>query len=235
MKLLRPVLLITILIVLFIGMNSCSDEKSWVAKIDGKTITIEDFNVRFEYYLKSKYFQQPDRIPIARNSMEERKTALRDMIHERLILEEAKKIKIHEKDEIKDMIKLYTQQIILNAYIEQNLAGSINVDEKAIDEYYKANRNKFRHISDPEQVKRLIKRELSMRQYEEKLKEIIDKLKNKYRIVENENLIRPIVGTNVLQGRGDEDTGAGAPVPATPKRPKVKVKPLEPKKELPGK
>ncbi len=233
MKLLRFVLLITMLIVLFIGMNSCSDEKSWVAKIDGKTITIEDFNVRFEYYLKSKYFQQPDMIPMARNNMEERKTALRDMIHERLILEEAKKIKIHEKDEIKDMIKLYTQQIILNAYIEQNLAGSINVDEKAIDEYHKKFRNKFRHISDPDQVKRLIERELKMQQYEVKLKEIIDKLKNKYRIVENENVIRPIIGTNVLQGQGDE--GAGMPVPATPKIPGVKVKPPEPKKEQPGK
>ena len=64
--------------------NKVSDNEkgSWVAKIEGEPISLKDFNVRFEYYLKSKYFKQPDMIQEARNSMEERNTALKDIIQE---------------------------------------------------------------------------------------------------------------------------------------------------------
>ena len=188
--------------------------KTWVAKIEGEVITLDDFNVRFEYYLKSKYMQQPDMIPRARNSMEERKLAMRDMINERLILQEARKLKVHEKDEVKDMIRLYQQQIVLNSYIEQNLAGDIKVAEADIDAYYGKNRKKFRGM-DPDKVRFLIRRELSMKQYEIKLKEILDTLKNKYRIKENESAIRPIMGElNIPQ---PQVGGTGMPVP----RPKL--------------
>lgn len=237
-------LLLNIMLFLLIGIYSCSKKKVWVAKIEKEMVTIDDFNVRFEYYLKSKYFQQPELIPIARNSMEERKSALKDMINERVILIEAKKLKFDKKQEIKDLIKLYTQQIVLNAYIEQKLAGSIKVADKDIDEYYNKNRAKFRDM-DPDRVRFLINRELSMQLYEVKLREILEKLRDKYVIEENENAIRPIVGnmapmmneTNIKPGQKDKNgaqiipqaqipqTGAVVPKQETPQpasKPEVK-------------
>ena len=209
-------------------MNNCNKKSNYVAMIEDEPITLEEYNVRLEYYLKSKYIERPDLIHKARNNMEERKAALRDIINERIILKEAKKLKVHEKQEVKDMMKLYTQQIILNNYLEELLAGEIKVSEEDIDEFYSKNRGKFIGM-DPDKIRFLINRELSLRQYEIKLKEILDKLKQKYRIEENESAIRPIVSeTNILQGQ--EDMGDRRPIPQ-PQLPEAKIK--SPKKELP--
>lgn len=233
MRIWKSLLAMSALFFFLIGMVNCSKKKAWVAKIEGETITIDDFNVRFEYYLKSKYTQQPELIPRARNSMEERKAALKDMINEKLILKEAKKMKIHEKDEVKDLIKLYTHQIVLNAYIEQHLAGDIKVGEEEVSAYYNENKAEFRNV-DPDFAQRKIRYILMMKKYDMKIMEILDSLKNKYRIEENESAIRPIISeTNILQEQGD--IGKGLPMPQIPGAAiKIPVK-KEPAKEEPKK
>ncbi len=228
MKIWRSLLAMSMLFFLLIGMVNCSKKKGWVAKIEGDTITLDDFNVRFEYYLKSKYVQQPELIPRARNSMEERKAALKDMINEKLILKEAKKMKTHEKEEVKDLIKLYTQQIILNAYIEENLAGDIQVAEEEIDAHYDENKAEFRNM-DPDFARRRIKTLLMMKKYDAKIMEILDSLKNKYRIEENESAIRPIISeTNILPEQSGLDSGI--PMPQIPEA-KIKTPDKEQPKE----
>lgn len=186
----KNIILILILfsITLFI---SCSNSNNWVAKVDGDKITVNDFNVRFDYYLKSKYFQNPELIPQARNNMEERKAALKDMINERLILLEAKKLKIDKSPEVQNLIRLYNQQIILNNYIEKYLASDLNVSDEEMMAFYNQHKADFRNV-DPDMAKRKIKYQLMMVKYDKKITEVIDKLKDKYRIEESENGIRPI-------------------------------------------
>ncbi|MBU1077545.1 MAG: SurA N-terminal domain-containing protein [Spirochaetes bacterium] len=217
MKMLKNVFIFTLVLVLFIGVYSCSNNKNWVAKIEGEKISLEEFNTRFEYYLKSKYMQaqRPDLIPQARNSMEERKAALKDMINERLILKEARKLKLHKREEVQSLMKLYTQQIILNAYIEEYLAGDIQVEEEEIMEFYNKNRNDFRNM-DPDMAKRRIKYQLMMQKYDRKIMEVLAQLKNKYRIDENESAIRPIVSEkSVMDGTG-QMPGKGMNMPQMP-------------------
>lgn len=239
MKMFRNVVVICIGMIFIFGVSSCSSKKDWVAKIEGEKITVEDFNIRFEYYLKSKYMQiqRPDLIPMARNSMEERKAALKDMINERLILKEARKMKLHKREEVKNLLKLYTQQIILNAYIEEYLAGDIKVGEAEINEFYNKNRSDFRGM-DPEMAQRRIRYQLMMQKYDKKIAEVLNGLKNKYRIDENEEAIRPIVSETNVMG-GGAMPGGGMTMPkmpqATIKKEKAPEKPApkaeEPKKE----
>jgi len=174
----------------------CGKKKIWVAKIDGEPISLDEFNVRFEYYLKSKYIQNPEYIPKARTDMEERRACLKDMINEKLILAEAKKLKLHKREDVKNLIKLYTQQIIINAYIEEYLSDDIKVNEKEISEYYEKNKAEFRGV-DPELAKRKIQYQLTLQKYDRKISEILEKLRGKYRIEENENAIRPIMAGNI--------------------------------------
>lgn len=190
MTLLKNLMMIIILfsITLFI---SCSNSNNWVAKVDGDKITVSDFNVRFDYYLKSKYFQNPELIPQARNNMDERKAALKDMVNEKLILLEAKKLKIDKSPDVQNLIKLYTQQIILNNYIEKYLASDLNVSDEEMMAFYNQHKADFRNV-DPDLAKRKIKYQLMMVKYDKKISEVIDKLKDKYRIEESENGIRPI-------------------------------------------
>jgi len=184
----------TIIFILFTAfvLSYCGKKKVWVAKINGKKITLDDFNVRFEYYLKSKYIQNPEMIPKARADMEERKACLKDMINEELVLQEAKKLKIDQKEEVKNLIKLYTKQIILNAYIEEFIGEDIKVTEEEINKYYNENKSEFKGV-DPEFAKRKIQYQLTLLKYDKKISEILEKLRNKYVIEENENAIRPIM------------------------------------------
>lgn len=188
--------IIFIIITLLTGLlfSYCGKKKVWVAKIDGKKITLDDFNVRFEYYLKSKYMQNPEMIPQARADMEERKACLKDMINEALVLEEAKKLKIDKREEVKNLIKLYTQQIILNAYIEEFIGDSIKVSEEEINKYYNENRAQFKNV-DPEFAKKRIEYQLTLLKYDKKISEILEKLRGQYKIEENENAIRPIISS----------------------------------------
>lgn len=197
MKKLHYLAILVILLSLTMGIN-CGKKSQIVAEVEGDKITLDEFNLRFEYYLKSKYYQQPEIIPQARNSMEERKLVLRDMINEKIILKEAQKLKLDKRDDVKNLIKLYTQQIVLNAYIEQYLANDINVTDVEITDFYNKNRDKFRNV-DPEYAKRSIRYQLMMQKYDVKITEVLDKLKNLYRINENEAAIRPLYSdTNAM-------------------------------------
>lgn len=220
MKTRRLLLVLSFLMILplFAG---CGKKKSHVAVVNGAPVSVEEFNLRFEYYLRSKYYQQPELIPQARNSMEERKTVLKDMVNEKLILLEAKKMKIDKRDDVQNLIKLYTQQIILNAYIEQNLASEIQVGDEEVKDFYNKNREKFRTV-DPEYAIRSIKYQLMMQKYDKKITEVLDKLKGYYRVDYNESAIRPIYNeTNVLkslQKNMPAMPGGAAPPPALIKK-----------------
>ncbi len=194
----RKIFLFFISILVLVSLLYCGKKKIWVAKIDGEPITLDEFNVRFEYYLKSKYIQNPEYIPQARTDMEERRACLKDMVNERLILAEAKKLKLDKRENVKNLIKLYTQQIIINAYIEEYLSDDIKVDEKEVDEYYMKNKDEFRGV-DPELAKRKIQYQLTLQKYDKKISEILEKLRGKYRIEENENAIRPIMSGEPVQ------------------------------------
>ncbi len=184
------------LIILFIlvmsSITMCGKKEVIVANVAGEKITLADFNTRFEYYLQAKYAQQPQMIPQARNSLEERKAVLRDMINEKLILKEAKKMKIDKQEDVKNMIKLSTQQIILKSYIDKFLAKDINVNDADIDAFYDKNKKYFKN-ADPEMARKQIKYQLTLKAYDKKIAELIDKLKNKYTIQENDDAIRPIL------------------------------------------
>lgn len=234
MKMLKNIFILSFVIIFLMVANTCSKKKGWVAKIEGEKITLDEFNTRFEYYLKSKYMQaqRPDLIPQARNSMEERKAALKDMINEKLILKEAKKMKLHKREEVQNLIKLYTQQIVLNAYIEEYLAGDINVAEQEITDFYNKNRSDFRNM-DPDFAKRKIRYQLMMQKYDKKIMEILAKLKNKYRIDENESAIRPIVSESNVMGT-QRLPGKTLPMPRMPQANIKKEQPaMDKSKEAP--
>jgi hypothetical protein len=195
-------------------MASCGKKTQNVAVVAGQPVTLEEFNLRFDYYLRSKYYQQPELIPQARNSMEERKAVLKDMINEKLILMEAKKMKLDQREDVKNLLKLYTQQIVLNAYIEQFMANDIQVSDEEVKDFYGKNREKFKMV-DPDNAARSIKYQLMMQRYEKKITEILDKLKGFYRVEYNESAIRPIYNeTNV--SRNLKNMMPGMPGGATP-------------------
>ncbi len=185
-------------IFILLTTTMCSKKKKIVvANVNGDKITLDEFNTRFEYYLKTKYAQNPELIPKARNSFEERKAVLRDMINERLIYDEAKKMKIDQEPEVKNLIKLYTRQIIINAYIDKYLSKDINVSDAEINEFYNKNKKYFKN-ADPDLARKQIKYQLTLKKYDAKIAELLDKLKNKYKIDENDDAIRPILSSPAI-------------------------------------
>ncbi|MBN1898695.1 MAG: SurA N-terminal domain-containing protein [Spirochaetes bacterium] len=228
----QKIILFILLGVIVLFFTTCGGGKNVVARIEGNKITLDDFNVRFEYYLKSKYIQAPEYIPTARADMEERMSCLKDMVNENLILLEAKKMKLDKRDDVKGLIKLYTQQIVINAYIEEYLADDIKVEDSEISDFYQKNRSQFRGM-DPEMAKRRIRFEIMRQKYDKKISQILDKLRGKYQIEQNENIIRPIMSGEL----GAPGTGEA---PATIKKPEIKpeekkeeTKPAETKESTP--
>jgi len=196
-----------ILLLIFFSLSlflfqSCSKKEQWVAKVEGEKISLDDFNFRFDMYLKNAYADAPDLIPLKKNSMEEREAFLKELVNEILLLKEAKKMGIPKQEDVKRLIRLTKQQIIIQAYVSQlNLLNDIRVSEEDVDKYYKENKEYFKG-RDPEYVRMYIYRRLVLAQQKQKLDNIVDKLKNKYRIQVNEDAIRPIMSeSNILNNQ----------------------------------
>ncbi len=169
----------------------------YVAEVDNVKITLDEFNAGFDLYLQMKYGQDIEKIMEAKNSMQERKEYLRELINRKLLMLEAQKAGIPEREDVKQAIKFYTETLIIQAYLSQIInLEEIKPTDKEIDKYYAKHRSKLKGLS-PLQAKKYIEYQLAMLKSQYKIGEIVEKLRGKYKIIEHDEVLRPIFSTEM--------------------------------------
>lgn len=182
----NKIIVLTSLLFLFLNIDILFGNK-FLAKINNSIITVDDFKSKYKYYIKNKY-SYSDINSFKKNSKEIEK-CLNDMINDKLILNEAIRLKYHLKKRIIDLIALYKQQIIINAYIEEKVGDKVHVTEEEIDMFYEKNSNQFQSLT-KNKAKEKIKIHLMTDGYMLKLNDLLKKLKKKVTIKINEKAFK---------------------------------------------
>jgi len=98
-----------------------------LAKINSEVITLEEFNQRYE--------QNSKLVPGATPSKED---VLKNIIYFELATQEARKLKIHQEDALKDQFDILLYQAVVRRFVQPKV-DTLEVSEAEVRKYYDAN------------------------------------------------------------------------------------------------
>ena len=143
--------LLTILIITMLVIPQVSCKKEWAAKVDGDTISIDDFN-KF-YYLQSKMManvetnEEVDKLaenPAYANHPLLSKTGFLDhIIAQKLLYKKAMDDKSIDHDELDTVIEMIKIQTAAQYYLGKKLKDKITVSDEEVTAVYNQNKAKF--------------------------------------------------------------------------------------------
>ena len=128
---LRVFISISISVLLGIYLFSCSSNETSLAIVNGKSITLNSFLIRYQSFLSKTY---------QKDNLSNRYVFLNTLIDEKLILEYAEINNIHNKPNIIEEKEKIYNQLLLNEYHKINITNQIKTSEKELRKlftYYK--------------------------------------------------------------------------------------------------
>jgi len=143
--------LLTILIITMLVVPQISCKKEWAAKVDGETISMEDFN-KF-YYLQSKMManvetnEEVDKLAenpaYANHPLLSKAGFLDHIIAQKLLYKKAMNDKSIDKDELDTVIEMIKIQTAAQYYLGKKLKDKITVSDEEVTAVYNQNKAKF--------------------------------------------------------------------------------------------
>jgi parvulin-like peptidyl-prolyl isomerase len=109
------------------AQNNMQNSNNVLARINNQTITLEEFNRRYE--------QNSKLVPGATPSKED---VLKNIIYFELATQEARRLKIHQEQALKDQFDILLYQAIVRRFIQPKV-DSLEVSEAEVRRYYEAN------------------------------------------------------------------------------------------------
>lgn len=142
-------LLLTITAIFSISCNNISGE--WAAEIDGKTISIDEFNSY--YYTQNKMManvpskEDVDKLAAdpayADHPFLNKANFLDHLIAQKLIYNKAMKDKSIDKEELNSILEITKIQAASQYFLGQKLKDKISVTDEEVAEFYNKNRSQF--------------------------------------------------------------------------------------------
>jgi len=128
-------ILLPILIISFIAsLAGCGNKDNRImAKVDGETITLKDFNDRIEKLPK----QYQDIVK------SQKRNYLDDLILEKLLYKKALKANIDKDRETQDIIAEATKKIIIARLVEKEVEKKVTVSDEEVRKYYDEHSEEF--------------------------------------------------------------------------------------------
>ena len=166
-----------ILIILTTLAFSCSQGSNWAAKIDGKKISMKEFNTF--YYTQNRTMQsvttneevdalakEAEALPPQQlgqlQKMLIKQNFLDQLIAQKLIYNKAYSDSSIDKDEMNAIVELTKMQAITSYYLAQKLKDKIQATDEEVEEYYNNNRQALRGIPLNQEVMDRIKQQIVM-------------------------------------------------------------------------
>ena len=142
MKSLRKQVKLSVLVMVILGMfhgvdaGFLGDKASVLAKINGSKITKTEFDYRLNQYSddEKKLFDKK----------ENKEKLLDSMINEEIILIQAKKKKLHKDAAYKQKLDILQKELLIQDFIQKEIADVVSVDKKDIEAYYEKNDSRFK-------------------------------------------------------------------------------------------
>ena len=167
--------------------SGCAGKKDWAAKINGKVIPMSEFLSRYDMYMEMRR-QQAGNQPMSPD--EERmlkREILKNMISEDLVYDELKREGFDQSKETKELFRTF----LIQKYLEKKLLPEINITPEETDAFYRQNKDYFKGM-DPEQAQQQVQYQLTLKKFQEKTSEIIERLYAKAKVDQNDQVFLPV-------------------------------------------
>ena len=166
--------------VVFSGCGQEGHKSAVLATVNGEKITVADMD------------RQLEEMPPAYKEMfadpANREKLLARLIKEKLLLQEAKRAKLEQREDIQKKIKAIKDQLLVQEVINLNIISKITISDKEVSDYYKANEEKIQQYAKGKsfneikgQLKEIVIQEKQNNHFEKWIKD----LENKAKIVKN--------------------------------------------------
>jgi hypothetical protein len=178
-------------------LASCNNDP-WVAKIDGKPITLNEFE---EYYYANhsmlygkKTHEEIDKLAadpgaLQQNPFLKRDNALKDLIRQKLMMKVIAEDKEFNKDpDFKALAELSRISIVVNKYSEKKFTGEIDVTPAEVQAEYEAHKDEYANAP-ANQVESYIKQKLQYQKVQDLNDKLVDDLKSSHKVVKNDEVL----------------------------------------------
>ncbi|MBI4778008.1 SurA N-terminal domain-containing protein [Candidatus Desantisbacteria bacterium] len=186
--------------VVFSGCGQGGAKSPALATVNGEQITVADMDKQLEEMPPA--YQEMFSDPINKEKLVTR------LIKERLLLQEAKKAKLEQRDDIKKKIKAMNDQLLVQEVIKLNVIEKITISEKEVADYYKANEEKIQQYAKGKSFNE-IKGQLKEIALQEKqnghFEKWIKKLEDEAKITKNMELLNPQKKADVKKGENAKE------------------------------
>ncbi len=173
---------------------------TWITKINGEKISLEDFNEYYKAVLIFAALNSP--LPISESQMNRilnddtrRKSYLTNFENEYLVIKKAREKELYDESEINNTVQLISKvmkrQLILKEFYKKFIVPKIHIHDKQIIKEYKSLKKEGR-IKDSltPGLKEQIKQHLLATRSQNKFNEYTDKLRLESEIIRNKIIIK---------------------------------------------
>ncbi|HEO64044.1 MAG TPA: hypothetical protein ENN78_02105 [Candidatus Omnitrophica bacterium] len=126
-------LLLAVTACTLIGCTKARTDKDVVATVDGDKITLTMLNERIKAL--PQYYQAA--------ALQQKKELLDDLIIEKLLYNEAKKRGIDKRQDVKDLVQMTVQKVLIAKLLEDINKGKVDVSEEEITQYYETHKDQY--------------------------------------------------------------------------------------------
>ena len=165
----------------------------FLAKIDGKEISVKEFSKVYYVQIKNMYNldtnEEVDKIAadsqqISRNPFLNRGYFLEEMIKQKIVYNQAKADKITDDADLKGIIRIQVETLALGFYAKKKFAKDLEVTPKEIEEVYMREQARFKGVPITN-AEEYIKQALKSEKFQKNVTKLISDLKDEAKIEKN--------------------------------------------------
>lgn len=175
--------------VIFSGCGQESNKSPVLATVNGEQITVADIKKQLEEM--PPVYQEMFSAPASKEKL------LTKLIGERLLLQEAKKAKLEQREDIQKKIKAIKDQLLVQEVIKLNVIDKITITDKEIADYYKANEEKIQQYTGSksfDEIKGQLKEVAFQEKQNSHFEKWIKKLEDQAKVTKNIELLKTVKG-----------------------------------------
>ena len=173
--------------VIIIAQTTKNKQGQWVAKIDNRTLSLEEFESEFDVHVYSLPIDDEQKVAYE-NDVKNKKQFLTNLINEYLIYQKALNKGYDKRRDVQDLVQAVKRRAIIQVYLNEAIEPKLTeIPDEQIEAIYNQNKKLFAGV-DVEVAGQQIKMQLLQRQYNDYLNELIDGLKGEAKVIRNEDV-----------------------------------------------
>lgn len=169
----------------------------WVAKVDGKTITLDELNTYYYAQQKSLYNLSKEKIDelaadpaqVAKNPTLNKAEFLEQLVRQMLVYNKALEDKVMKDKELEALVQMAREAVVVGYYVREKFKNEIEPAPKEIEELYMKEKGRLQGVP-AEQAEMFIKQQLQQQKLQVKIRELVESLRDEGKVQKNTKLLK---------------------------------------------